>query len=80
MTTNSTIETTNGFTLVGPSENLKEAKELVKIMGKEMNSVYKEELDHVGESLAMDARDDVFWNDYEEKFKTLGYLYTETED
>ena len=69
----STVEICNGFTLLGPSENLDSAKAILTDMEKEMKQTYKEYMSFSGESAAMDARDDVFFDEYEDKFKKLGY-------
>lgn len=69
------IEIYNGFTLSGPIQNLEVAKELASEMEGEMKQTYDEYMNfnEESESAAMDARDDVFFDDYEEKFIDLGY-------
>ena len=72
---NGVIEIYNGFTLLGPVVNLEDAKVLASEMEGEMKKTYDEYMDFSedSESAAMDARDDVFFNDYEDKFGDLGY-------
>ena len=74
MSKKSSIEICNGFVLSGPTENLDSVKEIVREMEKEMKQTYKEYMGFTGESAAMDARDEVFFMGYEEKFQNLGYI------
>ena len=71
------IEVCNGFTLIGPTKNFEVAKKMTKEMEKEMKSTYKEYKKFSGESGAMDARDDVFFDDYEDKFKGIGFVLSD---
>ena len=58
--------------LIGPKKNLSKAKALAKKAIKDMEDAEAEYEDE-GESQAMDARDSVFYDDYENKFKKLGF-------
>jgi len=75
---NKKIELLNGFDIEGPSKNYIKAKQIVKAIDKEMKSVMKEYEDE-GESAAMDARDDVFY-EYEEQLKEIGFKQIDEND
>ncbi len=68
------IELSNSYILVGPKSTEAEARELVADMEKEMRNEYEQALENSGESAAMDARDDVYWESgYREALSALGY-------
>ena len=61
------IELSNAYILIGPKSNLEKAKKIVADMENEMESEYDQALENKGESAAMDARDDVYYeNGYKE--------------
>jgi len=68
------IELRNSYTLVGPESNLERAKKIIADMEAEMKSEYEQGLECGGESMAMDARDDVYWEmGYKETLSEIGF-------
>jgi vacuolar-type H+-ATPase subunit H len=68
------IELSNSYTLVGPKSNLEKAKKIISDMENEMKSEYNQSLENGGESAAMDARDDIYWeNGYKEILSEIGF-------
>jgi hypothetical protein len=73
-----TIELSNGYSLVGPKSNEAEARVIVDQMEEEMASEFAQALDNAGESAAMDARDDVYFEGgYKEGLSALGFEMAE---
>lgn len=69
-----TIELSNTYTLTGPKSNEKEARKIIYDMERDMKSEFKQALEHSGESAAMDARDDVYFEfGYKEALSDLGF-------
>ena len=75
-----TIELSNSYSLVGPKSNEAEARVIVDEMEEEMASEFAQALEHAGESAAMDARDDVYFEaGYKETLSALGFEMVEEE-
>ena len=74
------IELSNSYLIQGPEENLEKAKAIVEEMEKEMAQVFSEVLSYSGESAAMDARDDVYYESgYQEGLEKIGFSMVEEE-
>jgi hypothetical protein len=68
------IELSNLYTLIGPKSNEEEARRIIAEMENEMKSEYEQALENSGESAAMDARDDVYFeNGYKEILSKIGF-------
>ena len=68
------IELSNSYIIAGPKSKEEEARRIIEEMEKEMKSEFEEALENSGESAAMDARDDVYWeNGYQEKLSEIGF-------
>ena len=68
------IESSNLYTFIGPKSNEEEAKIIIAEMENEMKSEYKQALENSGESAAMDARDNVYFeNGYKEILSKIGF-------
>lgn len=68
------ITLSNSYTLIGPKENKLKAREIVKEMEREMKSEFRQAMENSGESAAMDARDDVYWEfGFRESLMELGF-------
>ena len=74
---NITLELMNGYTVSGPESEREAAELLVSEINSEMQLTY-DEFDDEGESLAMDARDDVVY-EYEDQLAELGFGLDEFE-
>ena len=72
LTGENVIELFNGYSIVGPVENSKEANDIAQIINQKMKSVYQEYLEIGGESRAMDERDDVVY-EFEDELADIGY-------
>ena len=74
------IELSNSYLIQGPEENLEKAKAIVVEMEKEMAQVFSEVLSYSGESQAMDARDDVYYESgYQDELEKIGFSMVEEE-
>ena len=74
------IELSNSYLIQGPEENLEKAKAIVEEMEKEMAQVFSEVLSYSGESQAMDARDDVYYESgYQDELAKIGFSMVEEE-
>lgn len=68
------IESSNLYTFIGPKSNEEEAKIIIAEMENEMKSEYEQALENSGESAAMDARDNVYFeNGYKEILSKIGF-------
>ena len=62
------------YTFIGPKSNEEEAKIIIAEMENEMKSEYEQALENSGESAAMDARDNVYFeNGYKEILSKIGF-------
>ena len=69
-----TIELSNGYSLTGPASNEAEALAIVEEMEKEMKKAFDQAMRNGGESAAMDARDDVYFDEaFKEALSELGF-------
>lgn len=74
------IELSNSYLIQGPEENLEKAKAIVEEMEKEMAQVFSEVLEYSGESAAMDARDDIYYESgYQDELAKIGFSMAEEE-
>ena len=74
------IELSNSYLIQGPEANLEKAKAIVEEMEKEMAQVFSEALGNSGESAAMDARDDIYYESgYQDKLAKIGFSMVEEE-
>lgn len=68
------IELSNSYVIAGPKSKEEEARIIVAEMENEMKTEFDQALENSGESAAMDARDDVYWeNGYQEKLSEIGF-------
>jgi hypothetical protein len=74
------IELSNSYLIQGPEENLEKAKAIVEDMEKVMAQVFSETLANSGESEAMDARDDIYYESgYQDMLAKIGFSMVEEE-
>ena len=74
------IELSNSYLIQGPEENLEKAKAIVEEMEKEMAHAFSETLANSGESEAMDARDDIYYESgYQDMLAKIGFSMVEEE-
>ena len=71
------IELPSGFSMEGPYVNKSEVESLLKELDKEIEATIEEcEAEEIYDDHQMDMLDDVV-DEYEPKFKELGYSYTD---
>jgi hypothetical protein len=74
------IELSNSYLIQGPEENLEKAKAIVEEMEEEMAQAFSETLANSGESQAMDARDDIYYESgYQDMLAKIGFSMVEEE-
>jgi hypothetical protein len=74
------IELSNSYLIQGPEEKLEKSKAIVEEMDKEIAQAFSETLANSGESEAMDARDDIYYESgYQDMLAKIRFSMVEEE-